>query len=57
MPRRELLTPAERATTPFPGEESELIRRYALSRRSMPTSEPIVEPQDRLRIGIQLCYP
>jgi hypothetical protein len=57
MPRRELLTPAERAQLlAFPTEESELIRRYTLSRPELAYVRAHRGAQNRLGIAIQLCY-
>jgi TnpA family transposase len=57
MPRRELLTPAERAQLlVFPTEESELIRRYTLSRPELAYVRAHRGAQNRLGIAIQLCY-
>jgi len=57
MPRRELLTPAERAQLlSFPTEESELIRRYTLSRSERAYVRQHRGAQNRLGIAVQLCY-
>ena len=57
MPRRELLTPAERMQLlAFPTEESELIRRYTLSRPELAYVRAHRGAQNRLGIAIQLCY-
>jgi TnpA family transposase len=57
MPRRELLTPAERAQLlAFPTDESELIRRYTLSRPELAYVRAHRGSQNRLGIAIQLSY-
>ncbi len=57
MPRRELLTPAERShLLAFPTEESELIRRYTFSRPELTCVRAHRGAQNRLGIAIQLSY-
>ena len=57
MARRELLSAAEReALLAFPTDESELIRRYALSRADRTFIRQHRSDHNRLGIAIQLCY-
>ena len=57
MPRRELLTAAEREELlAFPAEESELIRRYTLTRGDRTFIRQHRGDHNRLGIAIQLCY-
>ena len=56
MPRRELLTPAQRTELlAFPTEESELIRRYTLSRAELAYIRAHRGAHNRLGIAIQPC--
>ena len=57
MPRRESLTPSERSQLlAFPTDESELLRRYTLTRSDLAYISEHRGPQNRLGIAIQL-YP
>lgn len=57
MPRREVLNAAEReALLAFPTDESELIRRYTLSRGDRTFIRQHRGDHNRLGIAIQLCY-
>lgn len=57
MPRRELLTAAGRdELLAFLAEESELIRRYTLTRADRTFIRQRRGDHNRLGIAIQLCY-
>ena len=57
MPRREVLNAAKReALLAFPTDESELIRRYTLSRTDRTFIRQHRGDHNRLGIAIQLCY-
>jgi TnpA family transposase len=57
MPRRELLTPAERETLlVIPVDETERIRHYTLSRADLGFIRQHRWDHNRLGIAIQLCY-
>ena len=57
MPRREVLTPAERESLlAFPTDESELIRHYTLNRVDRTFVRQHRGAQNWLGIAVQLCY-
>ena len=57
MPRREVLTPAERESLmAFPTDESELIRHYTLNRLDRTFVRQHRGAQNCLGIAIQLCF-
>jgi TnpA family transposase len=57
MPRREVLTPAERESlVAFPTDESELIRHYTLNRLDRTFVRQHRGAQNWLGIAVQLCY-
>ncbi|BAH73473.1 Tn3 family transposase [Solidesulfovibrio magneticus] len=57
MPRRSLLTPAERATLlAFPTTDDELIRHYTLSEADLSVIRQRRGNHNRLGFAVQLCY-
>jgi hypothetical protein len=57
LPRRELLTPAQRAQLfAFPTDESELIRRYTLSKSDLAFVRQHRGDQNRLGVAVQMGY-
>ena len=57
MPRRSLLTPAERATLlAFPTTDDELIRHYTLSEADLSAIRQRRGNHNRLGFAVQLCY-
>lgn len=57
MPRRNLLTPAERASLlAFPTTDEELIRYYTLSEPDLPAIRQRRGSHNRLGFAVQLCY-
>jgi hypothetical protein len=57
MPRRELLTPAEReALLAFPTEEADLIRHYTFSTHDLAVIRQCRGDHNRLGFAVQLCY-
>ena len=57
MPRRELLTPAQREQLlVFPADEAELIRLYSLSAADMAFLKVHRGIQNRLGVAVQIAY-
>ena len=57
MPRRSLLTPAERATLlAFPTTDDELIRHYTFSEADLSAIRQRRGNHNRLGFAVQLCY-
>ena len=57
MPRRSLLTPAERASLlAFPTTDDELIRHYTFSEPDLAAIRQRRGPHNRLGFAVQLCY-
>ena len=57
MPRRELLTPAQRSELiAFPTDEGELIRRYTFSKTDLAFIRQHRGDQNRLGVAVQMAY-
>ena len=56
MPRREILTPSQRAQLlAFPDDEGELIRRYTLTKADLAFVRQHRAEHNRLGIAVQMC--